>query len=309
MPDDAALPSTAHVPPQPHTQPHAQPHPHQHTGTGTPPLLETARHLDTIRDRATALTEHAASAGWDADVPTCPRWTVADLVAHQGMVHRWAASTLRGDDAPIRSKTEILRDVPLADLLGWFTDGVAALLATFAATPEDAEAMVFLNDAPPPRAFWARRQAHEVTIHSTDALAAGLGRFPTADEVGVDLDLALDGIDELLRGFFTRGRSGLAGGTPFTVTVRPSDADAGWLLHVGAERIVTERIVTERHASPRTTPGTPTPPATPDEPATVFTGTAAQLYLGLWNRGTEINATGRTEVLDRWREVQQVRWS
>jgi uncharacterized protein (TIGR03083 family) len=337
MPDDNAEQSTAVGASQP-VSPALQAAPSQ-PDAGAAPLLPTPRHLDTIRERAAALAEHAASAGWEADVPTCPRWTVADLVAHQGMVHRWAASSLRGDGASIPSKTDILRDVPLAALLGWFAEGVDALLATFAATPDDAEATVFLNDAPPPRAFWARRQAHEVTIHATDALAADLGRFPTAEEVGVDRDLALDGIDELLRGFFTRGRSGLAGGDPFTVEVRPSDADSGWRLHIGTERIVTERIV-GRGPTPgprttpsapgtahlRTTPGTPPPPtpapsarpdepatpnepATPDEPATVFTGSAAQLYLGLWNRGTEITATGRTEVLDRWREVQRVRWS
>jgi len=39
------------------------------------------------------------------------------------------------------------------------------------------------------------------------------------------------------------------------------------------------------------------------------TGTAAQLYLGLWNRGTEITSAGRTDVLDRWHRVQRVRWS
>ena len=41
----------------------------------------------------------------------------------------------------------------------------------------------------------------------------------------------------------------------------------------------------------------------------VFGGTAAQVYLGLWNRGTEITSAGRTDVLDRWHRVQRVRWS
>lgn len=39
------------------------------------------------------------------------------------------------------------------------------------------------------------------------------------------------------------------------------------------------------------------------------TGTAAQIYLGLWNRGTEITSAGRTDALDRWHRVQRVRWS
>jgi hypothetical protein len=41
---------------------------------------------------------------------------------------------------------------------------------------------------------------------------------------------------------------------------------------------------------------------------TVLTGTAAQLYLGLWNRGDEIVATGRDGFVERWHEVQRIRW-
>jgi hypothetical protein len=68
--------------------------------------------------------------------------------------------------------------------------------------------MVFLNDAPPPRRFWARRQAHETTIHSVDAIAARSQRWPTASDVAIDPLLAADGIDELLMGFITRGKAG-----------------------------------------------------------------------------------------------------
>ncbi len=261
---------------------------------------EATWHLAALTVAAAARAERAEGAGLDATVPTCPGWTVADLVAHQGMVHRWAASNLRLDGADIPSTIEILRDVPAADLLPWFADGVTELLETFAATPSDVAAMVFLNDAPAPRAFWARRQAHETTIHSIDALAAGLGRYPTAEEAGVDHDLALDAIDELLRGFFTRGSSGLAEDRPLRIAVQPTDAGRGWLLHARPEGIVTDRVA---HSVSPTTP--------PDGTAAdaVFCGTAAQLYLGLWNRGAEITSAGRTDVLDRWHQVQRVRWS
>ena len=76
--------------------------------------------------------------------------------------------------------------------------------------------MVFLKDAPPPRRFWARRQAHETTIHSVDAVAAALGRWPTASDVTIDPVLAADGIDELLTGFITRGKGRLHTAEPYT---------------------------------------------------------------------------------------------
>lgn len=268
------------------------------------PALPTDTHLAAIAVAAQRLADAATEAGWSAPVPTCPRWTAAHLVAHQGMVHRWAAGQLRRDPAPVPSQTTILRTVPRAELRAWFADGVDTLLGTFRATPPDAEAMVFLNDAPPPRAFWARRQAHETTIHAVDALAASLQRTPTAAEAAIDPDLAADGVDELLRGFFTRGTSRLATGEPFTIAVRPDGAARAWLVRVGTERITTERITTER-ISERTSERPPGPP----DADVVFAGSAAQLYLGLWNRGDEIRASGRTEVLARWHEVQRVRWS
>ena len=54
-----------------------------------------------------------------------------------------------------------------------------------------------------------------------DALAAQLGEPPAADEAGIDQSLAVDGIDELVRGFFTRGRSKLYDGTEYRVAVAP----------------------------------------------------------------------------------------
>ena len=143
-------------------------------------------------------------------MPTCPDWTVLDLVAHQGMVHRWAAALLRGErpsDEEVSAYDRAGRDS--ADPLAWLVDGASALVDAISAAPEDVAAPVFLNDAPPARAFWARRQCHETTMHAVDALAASLGRAPRPDEVWIDPELAGDGIDELLGGFLTRPRSRL----------------------------------------------------------------------------------------------------
>ncbi|MFE9201196.1 maleylpyruvate isomerase N-terminal domain-containing protein [Micromonospora sp. NPDC007230] len=59
-----------------------------------------------------------------------------------------------------------------ADLVRWYYDGLAALVETLCTTADDAPAMVFLRDAPAPRRSWARRQAHETTIHGVDAISA-----------------------------------------------------------------------------------------------------------------------------------------
>ena len=266
------------------------------------PAVTEATHAGAVRASADALAARAARAGLEARVPTCPRWRVANLVAHQGMVHRWAASNLRQDGERIPSMSEILRVVPPAELLDWFSAGVEELLSALTTADADVRAMVFLRDAPAPRAFWARRQAHETTVHATDALAAVLDRLPRADEVDVDPLLALDGVDELLAGFVTRGRSRFCEvAAPVRLAVVPDDAPApdddgplAWVLDVTEDAITTRRT-------------------TPDDACAaadaVFRGTPAQLYLGLWNRGDEVVEEGERGLLPAWAQSVRISWS
>lgn len=253
-----------------------------------PSTLAIDDHAAAIAAAGGLLVDHAAQAGMTASVPTCPQWTAARLLAHVAMVHRWATAHVRGDDPDaVPDQTTILAEVH--DLPSFVAEGQRALLAALRDAPDDLEAMTFLNDAGAPRAFWARRQAHETTIHMADALGALLGRCPTAAEVGVETELAVDGVEELLRGFFTRGRSELHDGEAYAVLVAATDTDRTWLLHVAEELTVDD--------------------AGSGTAAISMTGTAAQLYLGLWNRGDEIEVTGSTDVLERWRATQRVRWS
>jgi uncharacterized protein (TIGR03083 family) len=254
-----------------------------------PTSLTFAGHVDIIDRSGTRLADLATQAGLEAPVPTCPKWTVDDLVAHQAMVHRWATAHVRGDDPDAAPSVTDIHDTA-TDLVGYYRDGLVALVEALRAAPPDLEAMTFLNDAPPPREFWARRQAHETTIHMVDALAASLGRLPTADEVDVAPAVAVDGIDELLRGFFTRGRAKLYDGSEYTLAVAPTDVPRRWLVNV-AERLTVEA-------------GDPDC----DAAEAAITGSVSRLYLALWNRGDEADAVGRAGVLERWRATQRVTW-
>jgi uncharacterized protein (TIGR03083 family) len=255
-----------------------------------PTQLSLTDHLAALVRSGTALREAAATAGLDAKVPTCPAWTVTKLVTHQGMVHRWAAANLRGDTGH-RTADSTAEAAAAPELLAWYSDGLAALADTVRATPDDAKAMVFLNDAPPPRRFWARRQAHETTIHAVDAVSAVHGRWPRASDVGfVDPVLAADGIDELLTGFITRGKGKLHSAEPYTVLVKTEDTGHTWTLRISDGPIVT------------------TPGGT-GRTDVLFSGTAVQLYLSLWNRADEITTGGRSDVVDQWRSQIRVRWN
>jgi uncharacterized protein (TIGR03083 family) len=246
------------------------------------------QHLAALAASGAALRGCAEVAGLNTPVPTCPAWTVRDLVSHQGTVHRWAAANLRGDKAHRTSDSQAAARAA-ADLLGWYSDGLAALLETVADTADDVTAMVFLADAPPPRRFWARRQAHETTIHRVDALAAQLGRRPVAADVELDPVLAVDGIDELLTGFVPRGTDRLTAVEPYTLLVRADDTGDAWTLRISDGPVVTTREAV-------------------DAPAAVFSGTAVGLYLSLWNRADDLTVTGRPDVLDGWRTNIRIRW-
>jgi uncharacterized protein (TIGR03083 family) len=254
-----------------------------------PTHLSLDEHLAGLARSGAALRDAAATAGLTAAVPTCPAWDVTDLVIHQSMVHRWAAASLRGEsDHSTADSTAQGRAA--ADVLAWYSDGLTALIETVRATPDDAQATVFLRDAPPPRQFWARRQCHETTIHSVDARSAGLGRWPTAAEVGLDPLLAADGIDELLTGFITRGQGKLHAAEPYLIVVQAADTGQAWTVRVSDGPIVTTAGQT-------------------GQPEVVFSGTAAQLYLSLWNRADEITMDGPPDVLDQWRSQVRVSWS
>lgn len=253
------------------------------------PLLNFDRHCALIENAAHALVERCLAAGPDTPVPTCPEWSVQQLLAHQGMVHRWAAGNLHGVTRAEQGVTDILAEVGVARLNEWFLVGVDALLQALREADPDVEARVFLNDAPRPRDFWARRQAHETTIHSVDALAATLGRFPTAAEAALPADVAADGLDELLCGFLSREQSSLYDGEPATVLVAPTNVDHRWTLYLQPDSTVVER-------------------AAVGAPDATLTGTAVGLYLGLWNRGEEVGSAGRLDVLEQWRAGEQIHW-
>jgi uncharacterized protein (TIGR03083 family) len=260
-----------------------------------PTQLTTAQHLAGLSEAMRAFVRYADRAGLEARVPTCPDWTVLDLVAHQGMVHRWAAALLRGErpsDEEVAAYDTSGRDS--ADPLAWLAEGAAALADVLTGAPDDVSAPVFLADAPPPREFWARRQCHETTMHAVDALAASLGRAPGPQEVWMDSELAADGIDELLGGFLTRPRSRLRCDEDALLVVRPDDRPDWWEVSLGPRPAVTSRH--PRGDVPEEAPED----GQGDGADWELTGTAVELYLRLWNR---------TDPPQEWRRLTSVTWS
>ncbi len=127
-----------------------------------------------------------------AAVPSCPGWTVADLTRHVGMVYVHKTLAMREGAEPEQWPPEGLADEePLALLDRAYAD----LRAEFAARkPADPAGTWYAPDQTV--GFWIRRMAQETVIHRIDA-ELGTGQ-PVAP---VPADLAVDGIDELLKVF------------------------------------------------------------------------------------------------------------
>ncbi|MER5944144.1 maleylpyruvate isomerase family mycothiol-dependent enzyme [Streptomyces sp. NPDC001928] len=246
--------------------------------------METADFVRTLDREGLLLAAAAEEAGAEAKVPTCPQWQVRDLVRHTGMVHRWAAAFVAEGHTSYRPDGG-LPDLDGAELFAWFREGHRHLVDTLAGAPADLQCWHFLP-APSPLEFWARRQAHETTVHRFDAQTARAG---TPDEI--DPGFAADGVDELLRGFHARSRSRVRSAEPRVLRVRATDADdAVWTVRLSQEPPATERGGSARADCE-------------------ISGPADRLYLSLWNRLPFPQVTGDASIAELWRANSAITWS
>jgi uncharacterized protein (TIGR03083 family) len=183
---------------------------------------------------ATAALQRAGSTDLAALVPTCPGWTVADVITHVGGVHRWAGSIVRSGARP-GTPFPVPDERTGADLLAWGADGAAEVVAALEAADPDADVWTF--GLPRTVRFWLRRQAHETTLHAWDAGNA------VGHAVPIDVEVAADGLDEFLD-FVPRGLQREPGSwTGETIHIHRTDGPGEWLLTLGPEGAATvERI-------------------------------------------------------------------
>jgi uncharacterized protein (TIGR03083 family) len=137
--------------------------------------------------------EFAAAADPGLRVPTCPDWTLRQLLAHVGRGDRWAATIVR-DRADgyvdIRSVADGKPPQEAGAAIEWLVESARLLLDAVAATGPDTPVWSFVG--PRPASWWVRRRLHEVVVHRADA-AFAVGR-----PYEVEPELAADGVSEWL---------------------------------------------------------------------------------------------------------------
>jgi uncharacterized protein (TIGR03083 family) len=205
------------------------------------PQLELERY-DTAIGVWTATLADLADGDLAIPIPTCPDWTLRQLLTHVGRAQRWAAAIVS------QRRTEFLpfREVPdgrfpddQAERGQWLLAGAGRLIDSIG---QAGGAQVWTNSgALAPASYWARRMAHEVLVHCADAqLAVG-------QPVHIPADLGADGIDEWLglAGVFA-GAAAAALPDGSSLHVHATDAEpagsAEWLIsrHGGSTEVTRE---------------------------------------------------------------------
>jgi uncharacterized protein (TIGR03083 family) len=186
------------------------------------PQLSTDRYVAEIEASTAGLAEIVAEYDQSLPIPTCPEWTLRQLVTHVGRAHRWAAEITRTrSDAfiPFREVPDGKLPDDRAERLAWLQTGAARIVD---AVREAGSDLVWSFTGLAPASFWIRRMAHETLVHRADAqLAAGAEPEPV-----IDAEVAADAIDEWLM-LVTAGILGNADG-------RTEALPAGAGLHIHA---------------------------------------------------------------------------
>jgi uncharacterized protein (TIGR03083 family) len=151
--------------------------------------MNHAQHCDYLEVEVERFADALETTDATTVVPSCPGWTVHDLGAHLGQVHRWAEHLVRVE-APQRIPSEEMGLELTPVDADWIRRGGMHLLATLRAS--NPEAPMWAWGADQHVRFWSRRQLHETVVHRFDLELAG-GGAPV-----VEPDVASDAIDEFL---------------------------------------------------------------------------------------------------------------
>lgn len=241
-------------------------------------MLTPERYAVALTADAAAFADLLAPADFTAAVPTCPEWTVADLVHHIGRAFYWAAQIVG---------TRTTEMIPFADVVDgalpdtgraeWVRAGAARLVAAVADAGPATTVWTWADDK---RAvFWLRRMLHESVVHRADAAIAVGGPHD------VPLDVAVDGVSEwleLLARYSDRLSQGLDG-TGQTLHFHGTD-EGEWLVR----RTPDGPVLSNEHVKADVAVRAP----------------AADLLLALTGRKplTEVEVFGDRELLAHWRE-------
>ena len=185
-------------------------------------------------DENRAFAELFRDADGSTPVPTCPGWSLTQLLRHVGRGDRWAAQIVRDRmDQPLDPRAVEGGKPPPdpADAISWLNGGARLLADAVELSGVETPVWTFLG--PRPANWWIRRRLHETAVHRADAAIA------TGGEFALEATIAADGITEWLERVAIQAGSGGAplpledGKTLHLHATDPGLGDAGeWTVGV-----------------------------------------------------------------------------
>jgi uncharacterized protein (TIGR03083 family) len=149
-------------------------------------------HITRLGGQVGALRSVVASgADLAATVPTCPDWTLEDLVRHVGGALRWAAllvarragENIPDEDVPLFGGPEERGDAGALD--AWLEEAGRLLTEALRGAEPDTPVWSWYVDRT--AGFWARRMGNEVAVHRADAALAAGTPYEVEPEVAADV--------------------------------------------------------------------------------------------------------------------------
>jgi uncharacterized protein (TIGR03083 family) len=241
--------------------------------------MEYEEFVAAIRAGSDRLGDAAEAAGTAASVPSCPDWTVGDLLAHVGGVQRFWTAFVRDPSIDPPYFAAMTATPPDDDPFEWVRSSGHELADALTAVPSGTPVWTFAG--PGTVEFWARRQAHEVTVHRCDAeLANG--------ELGdVDAALAADGVNEFFELFALVPAAQAIRGEGETIHFHCTDRDVEWTVELTPDGVAFRREHAKGDAAVR--------------------GPSSAILLLVWNRigadNPELEVFGDRDLVDRWRRL------
>lgn len=172
---------------------------------------------------------YAAAEGADPTrpVPSCPDWTIADLVWHLGEVH-WFWGTdveTRASDPAELEEAKPERPADYGELVAWGRAQADRIISLLEATPDDVPVWTWaLNESDHTVGFIRRHQVQEAALHRWDMEQAATG-----EPQPIEADVAADSIDEVFAITLPWGARPDKP-LPGTVHVHCTDVEGEWFI-------------------------------------------------------------------------------
>ncbi|MET7476832.1 maleylpyruvate isomerase family mycothiol-dependent enzyme [Streptomyces sp. NPDC005648] len=190
-----------------------------------------------------------SGADLSATVPTCPDWTLEQLVLHMGGALRWVGTLVRtraqenipDEQVPRGDGPEKTGDA--AELDAWLAEAGELVVGALREAGPDTGVWSWAGD--PTAGFWARRMAHEITVHRADAMPATGLAYEVAPDIAADAIDEWLGIVQLAQRADPRWAAKELRGSGRSIHLHATDgapgSNAEWLIELGEDGVLWRR--------------------------------------------------------------------